>query len=123
MKTGDKVRTVEAPDVDDPRGWTPTGLATRRWDVEGMIVAEHSGHGPYFDVQHDDDGSIGHYERGQLMVLTMLKVKLFEHQAKMLLQLHGVALREGYEGLDAELVGMLESTFPHLKRDNYFRKL
>ena len=64
FKVGDHVRTVEVakPSTD----WTATALKSRRWDATGVVFRKHDAHGVSYEVEHDDDGSIGHYEPREL---------------------------------------------------------
>lgn len=61
---GDRVRTVK-PDKEST-DWTPEALATRRWDVEGVVDMSHNSHGVTYEVRYDD-GTIGHYEPRELV--------------------------------------------------------
>lgn len=64
FETNEHVRTVEVakPATD----WTSGALKSRRWNVTGRIYAHHDSHGVTYEVRHDDDGSIGHYEPREL---------------------------------------------------------
>lgn len=123
LKIGTEVRTWEAREVLNHLGRSEEELASRRWDITGIVIAAHDAHGLLYEIQHDDDGSFGHYEPYQLISMAPVKVDLFEHQARMLLKLHGLAQHEGAEGLPEDMVFTLETAFPHLIRSNYFRDL
>ena len=68
LPIGTRVLTVQRdPAATD---WSTEALLSRRWDVEGKVVAVHNAHGLSYEVQHFDDAgpAIGHYEHHELMV-------------------------------------------------------
>lgn len=66
LDIGQRVKTTApcTPDGD----WTEEALKSRRWGVSGVITAEHDSHGLCYDVLHDVDGTVGHYDPRELEV-------------------------------------------------------
>lgn len=64
LAPGAKVLTQErSPASSD---WSAEALASRQWGFEGVVVGVHNSHGLSYEVLHDHDGSVGHYEQHEL---------------------------------------------------------
>jgi len=61
---GARVRTKKPE--REAEDWTDEAKASRRWNVNGTVLRADTGHGLYYDVLHDDDGSCGAYEPREL---------------------------------------------------------
>ena len=68
LQHGTKVRTTK-PNMALRSEWTNQGLASKKWGVEGTVIAHHDSHGLSYDVRHED-GTIGYYDPSELDEVT-----------------------------------------------------
>lgn len=68
LKPGTRVRTTQINE-DMVGEWSDEALASKQWGVTGEIVAHHDSHGLSYEVRHDGDGSIGHYDPSEFEVI------------------------------------------------------
>lgn len=66
LKNGTAVRTIAIPKAAND--WTEEAIASRKFGVRGTIVCHHDSHGLCYDVMHED-GTLGCYDSGELVVL------------------------------------------------------
>lgn len=50
-----------------------------------------------------------------------MNIEINEKQAEIILSMHGLAGREGFRELPAEILAALETGFPNLRRKDYYR--
>lgn len=64
---GTRVRTSDP--LGPAHGWTPNARAARCAGVLGKILTSGSGHGFWYSVEHNNDGSIGYYSPEELRII------------------------------------------------------
>lgn len=64
---GTRVRTADM--LGSGYGWDSNILAARCAGVAGKILTSGTGHGFWYSVVHDRDGSIGYYDPAELRIL------------------------------------------------------
>ncbi len=68
IDTGTEVSTTR-PNRKMLSEWTEEAKEKRRWGVKGKVITHHDSHGLCYEVQHEDDGTVGCYDPSELKVV------------------------------------------------------